>query len=183
MNEMPHVQRCRRSHFSPGWKMLIVLKSRNCRRVVLCLNRGLPHGQAAHTWVLGSENAAGTLASTARQHLAMEPRGWCFPGLMHCQNIRHVILPLDRPILWGQRMQSVLPVLVLCLAGLPNSSCLLITMPRPILSMIISLLLSPQLPINNSFHRLGVIALRPSQRSTSLIHREVGERVCIMIFV
>lgn len=173
MNEMPHVQRCRRSHFSPGWKMLIALKSCNCRRVVL-------YKRGAAAWAGCTHLGAGLRRCCWNfgQHcppapLAMEPCGRCFAGLMHCQNVQHVISALDRPTLLGQTMQCVLPVLVLSLAGLPNISCfLLITMPRPLFPMIFSLLLlSPQLPITNAFHRLGVVVSRPSQRFTSLLHR------------
>lgn len=64
-------------HMYSGAGDLISLQAGKCllrwnhviASVLFCINGGLLHGQAACTWVLGSEDAAGTLASTARQHL------------------------------------------------------------------------------------------------------------------
>jgi len=63
---------------------------------------------------------------------------------------------------------------------MPNSSHFLpITMLETLLPTVISPLLpSPQLPGNNSFQRLEVLAWRLSQKSVSLLHRAVG-RACV----
>lgn len=96
----------------------------------------------------------------------------------------HVVSPLNRPNLSGQRTWS------LSASPCPSSGKHAQQLVLPpdyrardsftqILSMIISFLMpSPQLPINNSFHRLGVLAWQLSQRSTSLLHR-AGWRACM----
>lgn len=168
-----HIQRRRRFNFSSGWKMLIALKSCNCVRAGL---RKQGAAGCAHLGAVLRRCCLNLVQGCPPAPLAMGPWRWCFPSLVCCQNIlpHHLATWQTKP--FRPKDAVCFARVVLHLASMPNSSHFLpITMLETLLPTIISLpLTSPQLPGNNSFQRLEVLAWQLSQKSMSLLYRAAG---------